>query len=218
MSMLKLYDFWRSSAAYRVRIGLNLKGAAYEAVAVNIAPGKDEHLQAEYRAINAQARVPTLQTPQGLLTQSLAILDWLDETYREPPLFPADPWARAQVRSFALTIATDTHPLNNTSVLARLKTQFGADETAIGEWYRHWISVGFAALEAQAGARPETAFAFGDAPTLADICLVPQMANARRFNTDLARFPRLVAIDAHARTHTAFIKAAPENQKDAVKT
>ncbi len=215
--MLRLYDYWRSSAAYRVRIGLALKGLEYEAVQVNIGPGADEHLGPDYRAINAQARVPALETPHGVLTQSLSILVWLDETYREPPFMPAAPWIRAQVRSFALTIATDIHPLNNTSVLARIKSQFGADETAVGEWYRHWIGVGFEALEAQARARPETRFAFGDEPTLADICLAPQMANARRFKANLAPFPRLVAIDARARAHPAFIKAAPENQKDAVK-
>ncbi len=216
--MLKLYDYWRSSAAYRVRIGLALKGVEYEAIAVNIAAGVDEHRRPDYRAINAQARVPALETPHGVLTQSLAILDWLDQTYPEPAFLPAESWARAQVRSFALTIAADVHPLNNTSVLARIKSQFGADEAAVGEWYRHWISVGFEALETQTRARPETAFAFGDRPTLADICLVPQMTNARRFKTDLAPFPRLVAIDTHTRAHPAFIKAAPENQKDAVKT
>jgi maleylpyruvate isomerase len=216
--MLKLYDYWRSSAGYRVRIGLALKGADYESIPVNIGLGADENLRPAYRAINAQARVPVLQTPQGVLTQSLAILDWLDATYPAPPFVPSDPWPRAQVRSFALTIATDIHPLNNTSVLGRLKSQFGADEAAIGEWYRHWISVGFEALEAQARARPETPFVFGDTPTLADICLVPQMANARRLKTDLAPFPRLVAYDERARAHPAFIKAAPENQKDAVKT
>ena len=215
--MLKLYDYWRSSAAYRVRIGLALKGVAYESIAVNIGPGADENLRPEYRAVNPQARIPALETPQGVLTQSLAMLDWLDETYREPPFMPSDPWARAQVRSFALTIATDIHPLNNSSVLGRLRAQFSADEAAIGDWYRHWISVGFAALEAQAAQRSQTPFAFSDAPMLADICLAPQMANARRFKTDLAPFPRLVAIDERARAHPAFIKAAPENQKDAVK-
>ena len=218
MSGLKLYDFWRSSAAYRVRIGLNLKGLAYEAVPVNIAPGADEHLAPAYRGKNPQARIPALETEAGVLTQSLAILDWLDEAYPDPPFLPADPWARARARAFALTVACDIHPLNNTSVLGRLKAQFGADEAAIGEWYRHWIALGFEALEAQLKPRPHTQFAFGDTPTLADICLVPQCYNARRFKLDVARFPRLAAIDEAARAHPAFEKAAPENQKDAVKT
>jgi maleylpyruvate isomerase len=217
MSMLKLYDYWRSSAAYRVRIGLNLKGVEYESIPVNIGPGKDEQMRAPYRDINPQMRVPALETPHGVLTQSLSILVWLDQTYREHPLVPSDPWMGAQVRAFALTIGTDIHPLNNTSVLTRLRLQFSADDDHIGEWYRHWITLGFAALEAQAAKRPETIYAFGSTPSLADIMLVPQMANARRFNTDLTPFPRLVKWDARAREVPAFIKAAPENQKDAVK-
>lgn len=215
--MLKLYDYWRSSAAYRVRIGLAMKGVDYEAISISLMPGVEEQLGAAYRAINPQMRVPALVTAQGLLTQSLAILSWLDATYPEPAFLPADPWTAAQAQAFALTIATDIHPLNNTSVLARLKAQFGAGDEAVGEWYRHWIGVGFAALEEQAARRAQTPFAFGDAPGIADICLVPQMANARRFKTDLAPFPRLVAWDERCRSLPAFIKAAPENQKDAVK-
>ncbi|MBC7768668.1 MAG: maleylacetoacetate isomerase [Phycisphaerales bacterium] len=216
--MLKLYDYWRSSAAYRVRIGLNLKGVEYESVPVNIMPGVDEQMRPPYRDLNPQMRVPALETPQGLLTQSLSILVWLDQTYRTHPFLPADPWESAQVRAFALTIATDIHPLNNTSVLTRIKLEFSASEDHVGEWYRHWIKLGFAALEHQAEARPMTPYVFGDEPSLADIMLVPQMANARRFKTDLAPFPRLAAWDEAARKHPAFIKAAPENQKDAVKT
>ena len=215
--MLKLYDFWRSSAAYRVRIGLNLKGVEYEAVPINIAPGKDEQKSAAYRAANPQMRVPALETPQGVLTQSMAILDWLNTTYPAPSFLPTDPWDAAQARAFALTIATDIHPLNNLAPLAYLRERFGADEDAINAWYRHWIVVGFEALEAQLAARAATPFAFGDTPSLADICIVPQCANARRFKVDLGPFPRLVAIDAHARAHPAFERAAPENQKDAVK-
>lgn len=214
--MLKLYDYWRSSAAFRVRIGLNLKGVAYVSVPVNIAAGKDEQFAAAFRAKNAQMRVPALETERGVLTQSLAILSWLDAKYPEPAFLPADPWAAAQAQAFALAIGADIHPLNNLSVLTRIKLEFGADEDHVGEWYRHWIKLGFAALEAQAAHRPESAFAFGEQPTLADICLAPQMANARRFNTDLAPYPRLVAYDAAARAHPAFVKAAPENQKDAV--
>jgi maleylpyruvate isomerase len=215
--MLKLYDFWRSSAAYRVRIGLNLKGAAYEAVPINIAPGKDEQKSPPYRAANPQMRVPALETPHGVLTQSMAILDWLEATYPEPSFLPADAWVAAQARAFALTIATDIHPLNNLAPLAYLRERLGADEDATNAWYRHWIAVGFEALETQLASRPSTPFAFGDTPSLADICLVPQCANARRFKVDLGAFPRLCAIDAHARTHAAFERAAPENQKDAIK-
>ncbi len=216
--MLKLYDYWRSSAAYRVRIGLNLKGASYESVPVNILPGKDEQFDQSYRVKNPQMRVPALETAQGIVTQSLSILVWLDQTYPEPRLVPADPWTGAQVRSFALTIATDIHPLNNLAPINWLKGKLGADDAAVADWYVHWIKAGFEALELQATARPETQFCFGDEPTLADICLVPQCANARRFKFDFSPFPRLAAIDERARTHPAFIKAAPENQKDAVKT
>jgi maleylpyruvate isomerase len=215
--MLKLYDYWRSSAAYRVRIGLHLKGVEYEAVPINIAPGKDEQRSAEYRAKNPQMRVPALETEHGLLTQSLAILGWLDQIYPEPPLLPTDPWEAAQARSFALTLAADIQPLNNLAPLAWLREKLGVDDSAVSAWYHHWISAGFAALEAQLAARPQSRFAFGDQPTVADICLVPQCANARRVKFDFSPFPRLAAIDERCRAHPAFIKAAPENQKDAVK-
>ena len=215
--MLKLYDYWRSSAAYRVRIGLNLKGVAYESIPVNIGPGAEEQMREPYRSLNPQMRVPALETEKGVLTQSLSILVWLDQTYRDNPFVPADPWESAQIRAFALTIGCDIHPLNNTSVLTRLRLEFGANDDHVGEWYRHWIKLGFAALEHQATQRPQTPYVFGDAPSLADIVLVPQMANARRFKTDLAPFPRLTAWDEHARKHRAFIKAAPENQVDAKK-
>ena len=216
--MLKLYDYWRSSAAYRVRIGLNLKGVDYESVPINIAPGKDEQFSQSFRAKNPQMRVPALETEQGIITQSLSILVWLDQTFPEPRLVPVDPFLGAQVRAFALTIGADIHPLNNLSVLGRLKLEFGASDDHIGEWYRHWIKLGFAALEEQARARPESAYVFGDAPGLADVMLVPQMANARRFDTDLTPFPRLAAWDERARAHPAFVKAAPENQKDSTKS
>ena len=162
-------------------------------------------------------RVPALETERGVLTQSLAILEWLDQTHPNPRFTPADPWLAAQARAFAFTIAADIHPLNNTSVLTRIKLEFSASNDHVGEWYRHWIKLGFAALEHQAEQRAQTPFAFGDEPTLADILLVPQMANARRYKTDLSPFPRLAAWDENARRHPAFIKAAPENQKDAVR-
>jgi maleylpyruvate isomerase len=213
--MLKLYDYGRSSASYRVRIGLNLKGVCYDSIPVNILPGKDEQFAPENRARNAAARVPFVETEAGVLAQSLAILDWLEDEHPTPQFLPSDPWLRAQVRSFAYAIACDIHPLNNLSVLARLRLEFSANEDHIANWYMHWIGVGFHALEAQLRGRPETAFAFGDDPSLADICLVPQMANARRYPLDLSHFPRLVAIDARACQHPAFAKAAPENQKPA---
>lgn len=216
--MLKLYDYWRSSAAYRVRIGLNLKGVAYESIAVNIAPGRDEQFADTYRAKNQQMRVPALETPDGVIAQSLAILDWLDQTYPMPQLVPTDPMLAAQVRAFALTIAADIHPLNNLAPLAWLREKLGADDAAVSAWYAHWINLGFAALEAQAGQRAATSFVFGDEPTLADICLVPQMANARRFKVDVSAYPRLLAWDARAREHPAFVAAAPENQRDSIKT
>jgi maleylpyruvate isomerase len=215
--MLKLYDYWRSSAAYRVRIGLNLKGVDYEAVPVNILPGADEQMREPYRSINPQMRVPALETPHGVLTQSLAILGWLDKTYPQNPFISDDAFRAAQERAFALTIACDIHPLNNTSVLTRIKLEFSADDEHVGEWYRHWIKLGFAALEHQVAGHPKTKHIFGDQPSLADIVLAPQMANARRFKTDLSPFPRLAAWDENARAHPAFVKAAPENQTDAVK-
>jgi maleylacetoacetate isomerase len=214
--MLKLYDYWRSSAAYRVRIGLNLKGVAYETIPVNLL--HDEQFAPRYRTVNPQMRVPALDTPHGLLTQSLAILEWLDVTQPHLRLVPSDPWTAAQVRAFALTIAADIHPLNNLSSLKRIKLEFGANDDHVSEWYRHWIRVGFGALEHQAEQRPVTRYAFGDQPTLADVCLVPQMANARRYKTDLTPFPRLAAWDEAARAHPAFAKAAPENQQDAVRS
>ncbi|MEQ9316304.1 MAG: maleylacetoacetate isomerase, partial [Henriciella sp.] len=147
MSELKLYDFWRSSAAYRVRIALNLKGVKFDSFPVNIAPGADEQLQVPYKALNPQMRVPAIALDDRIATQSMAILEWLDETHPEPPLLPKDPWERMEVRAFADTIACDIHPLNNLAVLARIREQFGADQDAVGEWYRSWITIGFSALE-----------------------------------------------------------------------
>ncbi len=211
--MLKLHEYWRSSASYRVRIGLNLKGVGADILPINILPGKDEQFSPDNRKLNPAARVPFLETDQGVLTQSLAILDWLDETQPNPAFLPKDAWERAQVRSFCYAIACDIHPLNNVAVLTRLRLEFSTNEDHIANWYMHWIGVGFHALEAQLRTRKETAYAFGDQPTLADILLVPQMANARRYPLDLSAFPRLVAADARATQHPAFAKAAPENQK-----
>lgn len=211
--MIRLYDYWRSSAAYRVRIALNLKGASFESVPINILPGADEQLGAEYRARNPQMRVPAIEVDGRIGVQSLAIIEWIDETLPGPALLPKDPWERLQARAFADIIACDIHPLNNLSPLAVLREKFGADETAIGEWYRDWIVRGFTALETLASELKGGPFLFGDTPGLAEIVLVPQVANAHRFKTDLSPFPRLVELDDKCRKLEAFRLAAPENQQ-----
>lgn len=213
--MLNVYDYWRSSAAYRVRIGLQFKRVDYAATPINLKPEQSEQFAQSYRAINPQARVPTLETDEGALGQSLAILEWLDETYPDPPFLPGDAWRRAQTRAFALTLACDVHPLNNLSVVARLRTQFAADGKAIVDWMGHWMRLGFESLENTLARQPERTFAFGDQPTLAEICLVPQLYNARRYHVALDDFPRLVAIGQRACELSAFAAAAPERQKDA---
>ncbi|MBA3067207.1 MAG: maleylacetoacetate isomerase [Hyphomonas sp.] len=209
--MIRLYDYWRSSAAYRVRIALNLKGAPYERVPVNILPGADEQLGAEYRARNPQMRVPAIEVDGRMAGQSLAIIEWMDETLPGPALLPKDPWQRLQARAFANIIACDIHPLNNLSPLAVLRKDFGADEAAIGRWYRDWIVRGFTALEAMASDIKSGPFLFGDTPGLAEIVLVPQVANAHRFETDLTPFPLLVELDARCRALEPFRQAAPES-------
>lgn len=210
--MLKLYDYWRSSAAYRVRIALNMKEARYERIPVNIAPGKDEHIQDAYRLINPQMRVPSIEIDGRIAGQSLAIIEWIEETIPGPCLLPKDPWMRLQARAVADTIACDIHPLNNLSVLAALRRDFGADDAAVTRWYHDWIRRGFAALETIARDLPEAPLLFGDVPTIAEICLVPQVANATRFDMDLSDFPRLVEVDAACRKIDAFARAAPESQ------
>lgn len=213
--MIRLYDYWRSSAAYRVRIALNLKGAAYEAVPVNILPGADEQLTDQYRSVNPQMRVPAIEVDGQVAGQSMAIIEWIDETMPGPALLPKDPWQRLQARAFADVIACDIHPLNNLSPLAVLRKDFGADEAAIKHWYQDWILRGFAALESMASELAPGPFLFGDTPGLAEIVLVPQVANARRFETDLSAFPRLVALDEACRALEPFQRAAPENQQKA---
>ncbi len=213
MNAPKLYTYWRSSAAYRLRIAFNLKGVDYEPVNVNIAPGADEQLGHDYRNLNPQMRVPMLEVEGRRAGQSMAILEWLEETHPEPPLLPRDPWQRLNVRAFADVIACDIHPLNNLSVLKSLRENFGADSDAVGEWYRDWILRGFTALETMAAAGKGLAYLFGDAPTLAEVCLIPQVSNARRFDTDLSAFPRLVEIDTKCRKLDAFARAEPEAVK-----
>ncbi|MFA5964844.1 MAG: maleylacetoacetate isomerase [Sphingomonas sp.] len=208
--MIRLHGYWRSSAAYRVRIALALKGVAYESVEVNLLSG--EQRGDAFRAHNPQGLVPAMEIAGTTITQSLAIIDYLDATWPEPPLVPRDALARAQVLAQALVIAADIHPLDNTRVLARLTAQFGADQAAKDDWYRHWIAQGFAALEAMAGDGP---FLGGDAPNLADVCLVPQMYNARRFDLPLGAYPRLVAADAAALAIPAIAAVQPERVKPA---
>lgn len=208
--MIRLYGYWRSSAAYRVRIALALKGVAYEAVEVNLLAG--EQRGEAYRTHNPQGLVPAIEVAGTTITQSLAIIDYLDATWPEPPLVPRDALARAQVLAQALVIAADIHPLDNTRVLARLTEQFGADQAAKDDWYRHWIAQGFAALEAMAGDGP---FLGGTAPNLADVCLVPQMYNARRFDLPLGAYPRLIAADAAALALPAIAAVQPDRVKPA---
>lgn len=203
-----LYDFWRSSAAYRVRIALNLKGIAYRSHQLNLTAG--DQRGADYRALNPQGLVPALAIRGELLTQSLAIADYLDSVVARPRLLPAEPLARARTLERALVIVADIHPINNLRVLNRLRGEFSADEAAVNRWYNHWIAEGFTALEALA---PATGLFGGSEPDLVDVCLAPQMYNARRFAQDLAPFPRLVAIDAALRELPAFAAAAPEAVK-----
>ena len=203
---LILYDYWRSSASYRVRIALNLKGLAYERVPINLL----EHEQAgeDYRARNPQGLVPMLEADGQRLTQSLAIISWLDATYPIPPLIPANPAGRAHILSLAYTIACDIQPLNNWRVLRQL-SGLGIDQAARDDWYRHWIREGFDALEALAAPKAGR-FLYGDGPTLADICLVPQMYNARRFDLPLDAWPTLVRADASATALEPFAAAHPD--------
>lgn len=208
MSEVVLYDYWRSSAAYRVRIALNLKGIAYRAVPLDLTKG--EQANADYVARNPQGLVPALEIDGHFLTQSLAIIDYLDARHEAPPMVPSDPAARSAVLARALVIAADIHPINNLRVLNYLRGPLGQDEAAVAEWYRHWILEGFVALEAGA---PDAGLFGGDLPNLADVCLVPQMANARRFEVPLDAFPKLVRIDAALRALPAFAAAAPEAVK-----
>jgi maleylacetoacetate isomerase len=200
-----LHDYWRSSAAYRVRIVLNLKGVAWRSAAVDLTKG--EQSAEAYRALNPQGLIPALEIDGHVLTQSLAIIDYLDATRPEPPMVSSDPLRRSRTLARALTVAADIHPVNNLRVLNALRADFAADEQQVGRWVRRWIAEGFAALEAQA---PADGLFGGDQPDLADVCLVPQMANARRFDLDLAPYPRLTAIDARLRGIDAFARAAPE--------
>jgi maleylpyruvate isomerase len=210
---VKLYSYFRSSAAYRARIALNLKGLPYEMVAVHLTKDGGQQHKPEFHAVNPQERVPALELSSGeVLTQSLAIVEYLDDIEPNPPFLPADALARAKVRAIAQIVACDIHPLNNLIALQYLKRTLKHEQAEIDAWYHHWVIEGFKAIEAMIGPGP---YACGAHVTLADICLVPQVFNARRLKVPLDAFPKIVAADAACLKLAAFDKARPENQPDA---
>ncbi|APR03103.1 MULTISPECIES: maleylacetoacetate isomerase [Thauera] len=213
---MKLYTYFRSSAAYRVRIALHLKGLDYEAVPVHLTRDGGEQRRPEYLVLNPAGLVPALEDAGRVLTQSLAIIEYLDETHPQAPLLPAQALDRARVREIAQMIACDLHPINNLRVLQYLGREFGATEAQRNAWYRHWVELGLAAVEARlAGDGRSGAFCHGDRPGLADCCLVPQVFNARRFDCDLSAMPTVRAIAARCEELEAFRRAAPAAQPDA---
>ncbi len=210
---MKLYGYFRSSAAYRVRIALNLKTLPYAQQAVHLTSDGGWQWSEEYRAVNPQKRVPALVLSTGdILLQSLAIIEYLDEVHPEPPLLPPDAIARAHVRAVAQIMACDIHPLNNLAALNYLKGPLKQDQAAVDDWYRHWVTQGFDAIEALLHPGP---YSFGAQVTMADLCLVPQVFNARRFKMDMGKYPKIAAVDAACLKLPAFDKARPENQPDA---
>lgn len=214
---MKLYTYFQSSASYRVRIALNLKGIAYESIAVNLV--KSEQRDAPYATINPQMQVPSLVLENGqILTQSLAIMEYLEETHPTPPLLPADPIARSRARAFSLAIATDISPVGNLKIRKYLTTKLGiAEDVVRTQWLQHWTADGLCALEALLRASPHTGtYCFGDAPGMADCCLIPQLFAARRWGTDLAPYPTILRIADACDAHPAFMKAHPAQQQDAV--
>lgn len=211
---MKLYSYWRSSAAYRVRIALNLKGLDYETVPVDLAPAVRQQQGAPFAAVNPERRVPVLEDGATRLSQSSAIIEYLEERFPAPPLLPEDAAARATARSLAQLVACDIHPLNNVAVLAYLRDPLGADDAAVNRWYRHWVHRGFEALEARLAAAGSR-FCCGDAPGMAELFLVPQVYNAERFHCDMSRFPAIARINAECLSLPAFDRARPERQPDA---
>jgi len=211
---MKLYTYFRSSAAYRVRIALNLKALDYDSLPIALAKEGGEQQSADYLQINPQGLVPALIDDGVSLTQSLAIIEYLQEKYPDIPLLPSNLVDRAHVRAMALSIACDIHPLNNMRVLNYLRDDLQQNENAVSAWYRHWILITFASLESLVDSYGGD-YCFGNTITMADVFLIPQMANARRFDTDVSLFPNLQRIDSVLREHPAFVAAAPENQPDA---
>lgn len=212
--MMRFFGFFRSSSSYRCRIAFNLKRVRPEFVPVNLRAG--EHKSPEFRAMNPQALLPTLDTGSGRLSQSLAIIEWLEEVFPEPPLLPNDPMMKAQARAFSQIIACEIHPLQNVRVLNHLKATYGADQEGLDAWCRHWIAEGLDACEAIAGLQTHGgSFTFGNSPGMADICLVPQMFSADRFGLDTTPFKRLNAIRAACESLEAFAEAHPARQPDA---
>ncbi len=208
---MQLYSYFRSSASYRVRIALALKGLSYQTIAIHLVKG--EHKEKPFISVNPQTRVPALKTDNDeVLIQSLAIIDWLDETHPQPPLLPTDPLLRARVRAVSHIIAMDVHPLGNTGPRNYLLKVLNHDLETVDAWTRHWIEDGFSAVEKMISPAP---YCFGAQPTLADICLVPQVFNARRYKVDMAKFPKIVAADEACQKHPAFAAAAPAAQPDA---
>ena len=210
--MLTLHDYWRSGAAWRVRIALNLKGLKYAQVPHNLRTG--EQRDPAYLVLNPQALIPAIETDDAVLTQSLAILEWLEEVHPSPPLLPEGATARAQVRAMAQIVACDIHPLNNLRVLNSLRDDFGADDAMSGAWIARWMNASFLALEAMI-ARHGGAYAFGDTPTFADCCLIPQVASAQRFKVDLAPYPAIVRVAETCVAHPAIAAAHAAVQADA---
>jgi maleylpyruvate isomerase len=213
---MKLYSYFRSSAAYRVRIALNLKGLVYEYAPVHLLRDGGQQLKPEYRALNPDGIVPTFIDGDNVLTQSLAIIEYLEETHPEPALLPGTPLDRAFIRSIALQIACEIHPVDNLRVLKYLKHKLGIADEAKDAWYRHWLESGFESLEKRLANDARVGkLCFGNTPTLADLCLVPQVFNARRFNIDMSRYPTIERIVGHAEQIDAFVRAAPGQQPDA---